>query len=67
MRARAVRGEPWVTPASTAHRLSDHARTIDWIFVSDTADSQGRVHNDIRASDHYPVSATLTRPRAFSC
>ena len=52
-------------PTSIAHGLSDHARTIDWIFVSDTADSQGRVHNDIRASDHYPVSATLARPRTF--
>jgi endonuclease/exonuclease/phosphatase family metal-dependent hydrolase len=53
-------------PTSIAHGLSNHARAIDWIFVSDTADSQGRVHNDIRASDHYPVSATLARPRAFS-
>jgi len=51
-------------PTSTAHGLSDHARTIDWIFVSDTADSQGRVHKDIRASDHYPVSATLADPCA---
>ena len=45
---------------STAHVLS-HARPIDWIFVSDTPDSQGRVHNEIRASDHYPVSATVTQ------
>jgi endonuclease/exonuclease/phosphatase family metal-dependent hydrolase len=51
-------------PTSTAHGLSHHARPIDWIFVSDTADSQGRVHNDIRASDHYPVTATLARPCA---
>ena len=52
-------------PTTTAHGLSHHASTIDWIFVSDTADSQGRVHNDVRASDHYPVSATLARPRAL--
>jgi endonuclease/exonuclease/phosphatase family metal-dependent hydrolase len=46
-------------PTSVAHGLSHPTSTIDWIFVSDTADSQGRVHNDIHASDHYPVSATL--------
>ncbi len=45
-------------PTTTAH----HPRAIDWIFVSDTFDSEGRVHDDIRASDHYPVSATLTQP-----
>jgi endonuclease/exonuclease/phosphatase family metal-dependent hydrolase len=49
-------------PTSAAHGLSHHGHTIDWIFVSDTADSQGRVYNDISASDHYPVSATLARP-----
>jgi endonuclease/exonuclease/phosphatase family metal-dependent hydrolase len=48
-------------PTSTAHGLSHHGHTIDWIFISDTADSQGRVHSDIRASDHYPISATLAR------
>ena len=48
-------------PTSAAHGLSHYGHTIDWIFVSDTADSQGQVHNDIRASDHYPVSATLAR------
>ena len=47
-------------PTTTAH----HARTIDWIFVSDTLDCEGRVHDDIRASDHFPVSATLMRPSA---
>jgi endonuclease/exonuclease/phosphatase family metal-dependent hydrolase len=52
-------------PTSISHGPSHNASTIDWIFVSDTADSQGRVHNDIQASDHYPVSATLARPRAF--
>jgi len=53
-------------PTSTAHGLSHHASAIDWIFVSDTPDSQGCVHDDIRASDHYPVSATLARPCAAS-
>jgi endonuclease/exonuclease/phosphatase family metal-dependent hydrolase len=53
-------------PTSTAHGLTHHARAIDWIFVSDTPDWSGRVHHDIRASDHYPVSATLARPCASS-
>jgi endonuclease/exonuclease/phosphatase family metal-dependent hydrolase len=47
-------------PTTTAHVLS-HGRAIDWIFVSDTSDSQGQVHHEIRASDHYPVSATVTQ------
>jgi endonuclease/exonuclease/phosphatase family metal-dependent hydrolase len=53
-------------PTSIAHGLSHHAHVIDWIFVSDTPDSPGLVHNDICASDHYPISATLARPRAGS-
>jgi len=53
-------------PTSTAHGLAHHARAIDWIFVSDQPNSPGRVHSDIRASDHYPVSATLVRPYASS-
>jgi endonuclease/exonuclease/phosphatase family metal-dependent hydrolase len=44
-------------PTTTAH----HPRAIDWIFVSASLDSEGRVHNDIHASDHYPVSTTLAR------
>ena len=44
-------------PTTTAR----HPRAIDWIFVSDAPDGEGRVHDDIRASDHYPVSATLRR------
>ena len=49
-------------PTTTAH----HARAIDWIFVSEASDCEGRVHDDIRASDHYPVSATLIRPCSVS-
>jgi len=45
-------------PTSTAHVLS-RARAIDWIFVSNVPASQGQVHYEIRASDHYPVSATI--------
>jgi endonuclease/exonuclease/phosphatase family metal-dependent hydrolase len=50
-------------PTTTAHGLS-HPRAIDWIFVSDPAESQGRVHYEIQASDHYPVSATVVQPCA---
>ena len=50
-------------PTTPAHVLS-HGRAIDWIFVSDTADSRGEVHHEIRASDHYPISATLVQPCA---
>jgi len=45
-------------PTTTAHP----ARVIDWIFVSDTLNGEGWVHDDIRASDHYPVSTTLIPP-----
>ncbi len=41
---------------------TDEAHVIDWVFVSGTLGSRGQVHSDIRASDHYPVSATLTEP-----
>ena len=50
---------------STPHVLS-HARPIDWIFVSDAPESQGQVHHEVHASDHYPVSTTLPRPCAAS-
>lgn len=32
---------------------------IDGIYVSDRISSEGRVHSDIRASDHYPISVIL--------
>jgi len=34
-------------------------RSIDWIYVSGAGCSVGQVHSDVRASDHYPVSAKL--------
>ena len=46
-------------PTSTAHLLSHRVHPIDWIFASAAASSQGQVHRDIHASDHYPVSATI--------
>jgi endonuclease/exonuclease/phosphatase family metal-dependent hydrolase len=42
------------------------AHVIDWIFISDTLHYQGRVYGDVRASDHYPVAATLPVPLAAS-
>jgi len=45
-------------PTTTA----SHPRAIDWIFISDELVCEGRVHDDIRASDHYPISTTLRRP-----
>ena len=49
-------------PTSTAHLLSHRTHPIDWIFASSARNSQGRVHDDVHASDHYPVSATLAGP-----
>jgi endonuclease/exonuclease/phosphatase family metal-dependent hydrolase len=46
-------------PTSAAHLLSHRTHPIDWIFVSGEPNSQGQVHHEIHASDHYPVSATL--------
>lgn len=44
--------------ATTAVRSQfRRARPIDWIYVSDGFDSTGHVHDDVQASDHYPVSA----------
>ena len=46
-------------PTSAARLLSHRTHPIDWIFVSGARNSQGQVHQEIHASDHYPVSATL--------
>jgi endonuclease/exonuclease/phosphatase family metal-dependent hydrolase len=48
----------------TALGPGHHEHRIDWIFISDPVDSQGRVHNDIHASDHFPISATFPRTLA---
>jgi endonuclease/exonuclease/phosphatase family metal-dependent hydrolase len=37
--------------------LFEKGRAIDWIYISGEAASRGRVHDRVRASDHYPVSA----------
>ena len=40
-----------------ARHLLESGRHIDWAFVGGPAQiSQGRIHNSIKASDHYPIS-----------
>ena len=46
-------------PTTPVHGLTHHARAIDWIFISEDLNSQGRVHDDVHGSDHYPVSVTI--------
>ena len=49
------------TPTTPSHRLFEPGRPIDWAFVrGPIRASSGRVHNRVRASDHYPISFTLT-------
>jgi len=49
------------SPHTTTPRgLFGYRRTIDWAYVSGSADaSGGLVHTDVDASDHYPISFTL--------
>jgi len=66
------------TPTTPSHRLFEPGRRIDWAFVrgpiragSGRVHNQvkasdhypGRVHNRVKASDHYPISFTLTGSR----
>ena len=44
---------PTTAPGVPFHR----ARSIDWIYISSEVHLEGLVHNNIQASDHYPVSA----------
>ncbi len=46
-------------PTTAARMPWRRPRSIDWIYISDGVHSQGRIHDAIRASDHYPISATL--------
>jgi endonuclease/exonuclease/phosphatase family metal-dependent hydrolase len=49
------------SPHTTTPRgLFRQLRTIDWAYVSGpVASTLGRVHTDVDASDHYPISFTL--------
>ena len=53
-----IQAVPTGRVASTpARHLLESGRHIDWAFVRGPAQvSQGRVHNSIKASDHYPIS-----------
>jgi endonuclease/exonuclease/phosphatase family metal-dependent hydrolase len=45
--------------------IFDPGRTIDWmLFTGPLKCSQGRIHRDIRASDHCPLSFVLSASRA---
>ena len=44
-----------------AHSLLDHGRIIDWIFTrGPIRSSQPQVHRAVTASDHFPLSVSLT-------
>jgi endonuclease/exonuclease/phosphatase family metal-dependent hydrolase len=49
------------TPTTPPRGLFEPGRRIDWAFVrGDVRAASGRVHNQVRASDHFPISFTLT-------
>ena len=52
------------TPTTPARRLLEPGKRIDWAFIRGPVHAgSGRVHNQVRASDHYPISFTLTASR----
>src|SRR5262249_46185756 len=47
-------------PTTPSRRLFEPGRKIDWAFVRGPIRSaSGRIHDHVRASDHYPISFTL--------
>ena len=48
-------------PTTPVRGLFQAGRSIDWIYVSEDVRSEGCVHNNVRASDHYPVSVMVRR------
>jgi endonuclease/exonuclease/phosphatase family metal-dependent hydrolase len=49
------------TRTRPARGLFDQGRSIDWIFLAgELKPSEGRVHSNVRASDHFPVSLVLS-------
>ena len=49
------------TATTPSHGLFEPGRRIDWAFVRGPIQAgSGRVHNQVNASDHYPISFTLT-------
>jgi endonuclease/exonuclease/phosphatase family metal-dependent hydrolase len=52
------------TPTTPSRRLLEPGHQIDWAFVRGPVRAgSGRVHNQVRASDHYPISFMLTLGR----
>jgi endonuclease/exonuclease/phosphatase family metal-dependent hydrolase len=49
------------TSTTPSHRLFEPGRHIDWAFIrGQIRAGSGQVHSRVRASDHYPISFTLT-------
>jgi endonuclease/exonuclease/phosphatase family metal-dependent hydrolase len=49
------------TPTTPARGLFERGRRIDWAFIrGPLRASSGQVHTSVKASDHYPISFTLT-------
>ena len=49
------------TPTTQSHSLLNHGRLIDWMFArGPIRASHPQVHRSISASDHYPLSITLS-------
>ncbi len=57
-------GQPQST--TTAQRMPfQRGRSIDWIYVSDDVRAEGKIHNRIQASDHYPISVRFALPSLY--
>jgi endonuclease/exonuclease/phosphatase family metal-dependent hydrolase len=51
-------------PTTPSRRLFEPGHRIDWAFIrGPIRAASGRVHNHVKASDHYPISFTLTPSR----
>jgi endonuclease/exonuclease/phosphatase family metal-dependent hydrolase len=49
------------TPTTPSRRLFEPGRQIDWAFIRGSIRAgSGQVHSRVKASDHYPISFTLT-------
>jgi endonuclease/exonuclease/phosphatase family metal-dependent hydrolase len=49
-------------PTTPARHLLEAGRHIDWAFVRGPMQTdKGRIHNAVKASDHYPISFDLSR------
>jgi endonuclease/exonuclease/phosphatase family metal-dependent hydrolase len=54
-------------PTTPSRHLFEPGRPIDWAFVRGPIRANlGRVHKQVKASDHYPISFTLTLSRSSS-